>query len=156
MTSYAHQQDRGGPIDINNLFTYHAPSGDQQERYQRLRLAAKNLASQILDCCPPSADRSDALRSVRNAVMTANASIAIGEAGDTFKQQTSNHPEQYGPNAVTETRLTGQTGSGTGAVPAAEVVAETASTDPDDPSGYADNQNTDPTRPRGRAKAGVL
>ena len=76
-------------------------------------------------------------------------------AGDTFKQQTSNHPEQYGPNAVTETRLTGQTGSGTGAFPAA---AETAPTEPDETDVYASqNQAVDiDPRPRGRAKAGVL
>ena len=100
MTSYAHQQDRGGPIDLDNLFTYHAPITDQQARFQRLRLAAKNLASEILDCCPPSADRSDALRSVRNALMTANASIAIGEAEVSAQAAPKSNPANLGPSSV--------------------------------------------------------
>ena len=32
---------------IEELFTYHAPSGDQPERYKRIREAAKALAYEI-------------------------------------------------------------------------------------------------------------
>lgn len=62
---------------LEELFTYHKPEGDQQERYQRLRTAGKILANEILKSCPPCADRSAAIRKVREALMTANASIAL-------------------------------------------------------------------------------
>lgn len=65
--------------NIDNWFTYHPPKGDQQERYVKIREAAKHLATTIVECTPPSADQSAAIRKVREAVMTANASIACGE-----------------------------------------------------------------------------
>lgn len=66
-------------IDLDNLFTYHPPKGDQVERYAKLREAGKALAQSILDNTPPSADQSAAIRHVREAVMTANAAIACNE-----------------------------------------------------------------------------
>lgn len=66
-------------FDLDNLFTYHAPKGDQPARYQRIREAAKNFAAVVMECCPNSADKSDAIRKIREAVMTANASIAVNE-----------------------------------------------------------------------------
>lgn len=67
----------GPPKDaIEELFTYHAPTGDQPERYNRIREAAMNLARVIDRDCPASADRTTAIRKVSEAVMTANASIA--------------------------------------------------------------------------------
>ena len=66
-------------IDLNNLFTYHAPKGDQADRYQRIRQAGKDLATVILECCPASADATAAIRKAREAVMTANAAIACNE-----------------------------------------------------------------------------
>lgn len=65
---------------IETWFTYHAPKGDQPERYEALRNAGKELAKTIVECCPSSADRTAALRKVREAIMTANAAIACGEA----------------------------------------------------------------------------
>ena len=65
--------------DLDNLFSYHAPKGNQAERYELLREDAKAFAKRILACCPDSADRSDAIRKVREAVMMANASIAVNE-----------------------------------------------------------------------------
>lgn len=62
---------------LNDQFTYHAPRPDQIPRYQELRDAGKQLAIAISRCCPPSADASAALRKVREAVMTANAAIAL-------------------------------------------------------------------------------
>lgn len=66
-------------IDLENLFTYHAPKADQPARYEKLRASAKAFAATILECCPDSADKTAAIRKVREAVMTANASIAINE-----------------------------------------------------------------------------
>jgi hypothetical protein len=66
-------------IDLENLFTYHPPQGSQQERYERLRNAAKEFASTVIENTPPGSDQSAAIRKVREAVMTANAAIACGE-----------------------------------------------------------------------------
>ena len=63
--------------DIEDLFTYHAPKEGQPERYQAIREAAKNLATVIVGNTPTSADQSAAIRHLREAVMTANASIAL-------------------------------------------------------------------------------
>ena len=64
---------------LNNIFVYHAPHGDQTERYTKIREAGKSLALWIYKCTPPSADQIAAIRKVREAVMTANAAIAINE-----------------------------------------------------------------------------
>lgn len=63
--------------EIVELFTYHAPHGDQQERYQRIREAAKIFAWAIVNNTQPCADQSAAIRHLRECVMTANASIAL-------------------------------------------------------------------------------
>lgn len=62
--------------DLENWFTYHAPKGAQPAQYEAIRAAGKALAAVILDCTPPSADQTAAIRKVREAVMTANAAIA--------------------------------------------------------------------------------
>lgn len=63
-----------GPID--NWFTYHAPSSDDLATYEKLRNSAKAFAGAINELCPESADKTAAIRKVREAVMTANASVA--------------------------------------------------------------------------------
>jgi len=63
-----------------DLFTYHAPTPEQTESYQRIRAAALALASVIDRECPAGADRTAAVRKIREAVMTANASIATHNA----------------------------------------------------------------------------
>lgn len=67
-------------IDLENIFKYHAPKPGQGERYEKLRSAAKEFAKVVVECTPESADQTAAIRKIREAVMTANASIAIGEA----------------------------------------------------------------------------
>lgn len=67
-----------GSVDwVNEVFTYHAPNDAQKAAYARIRSAAAALALAIRADCPASADRTAALRQVREAVMTANASIAL-------------------------------------------------------------------------------
>lgn len=65
---------------IEALFTYHAPTGDQAERYKKIRNAAKALAYEVDRCCPAGPDRTASIRLIREAVMTANASIATNNA----------------------------------------------------------------------------
>lgn len=67
-------------FELENIFTYHAPHGDQTERYGELRAAAKAFAELVVTRCPESRERSIALTRVREAIMWANASIAINEA----------------------------------------------------------------------------
>jgi hypothetical protein len=76
------KQNKGIIMDaseIKNYFTYHAPQGDQTERYKLIRNAGYNLAMSISDNTIPCADQTAAIRKVREAVMTANAAIACNE-----------------------------------------------------------------------------
>lgn len=62
--------------DLNNWFTYHEPKEGQVTKYNAVREAGKFLAKVILHNCPMGPDRTAAVRIVREAVWTANASIA--------------------------------------------------------------------------------
>ena len=64
---------------LENWFTYHAPKGDQAERYGRIREAAKAFAGVLVECGAEGPDLTAALRKVREAVMTVNQGIACGE-----------------------------------------------------------------------------
>jgi hypothetical protein len=66
---------------IESEFTYHAPVLDQPVRYARIRDAAKAFATLLVEDVPPCADRTAALRKLREVVWTANAAIAIQESG---------------------------------------------------------------------------
>lgn len=61
---------------VEECFTYHAPTLEDIEKYKMIRETAKTLVKVFLVFCPPSADRTYAIRLVRQAVMTANQSIA--------------------------------------------------------------------------------
>lgn len=63
---------------LQNWFTYHSPTPEQLPKYQAIREAGLNLAAVIVQNSPASADQTAAVRKVREAVMTANASIACG------------------------------------------------------------------------------
>lgn len=69
----------GGSLDIDNLFTYHPPHGDQVDRYQQLREAGRQLALQLAELVPGSVERSTALSRLRECIMWANAAIACNE-----------------------------------------------------------------------------
>lgn len=64
--------------DLEELFKYHSPIGNQPERYNIIRGKARDFAEAIIDNTEPSADQSAAIRKVREAMMTANAGIALG------------------------------------------------------------------------------
>jgi hypothetical protein len=66
------------PDVIDNWFTYHAPSSDQLVTYEKLRSSARDFAKAINDLVPDCADKTAAIRKVREAVMTANAAVACG------------------------------------------------------------------------------
>lgn len=63
---------------LDEIFTYHSPTPPQVESYQKIRDAAKAFALVILANSPECADRTVALRGIRETVMSANAAIALG------------------------------------------------------------------------------
>lgn len=65
------------PLDVDHIFTYHAPESEDLPRFAAIRQAAKDFARVVIANTPPSADQSDAVRKIREAVMTANAAIAL-------------------------------------------------------------------------------
>lgn len=67
----------GGPLDLDNVFSYHAPTGDVQiATFQRIRNAGREFAQVLAEEVPPSPERSLAISRVREAVMWGNAGIA--------------------------------------------------------------------------------
>ena len=66
-------------LNLEGLFTYHPPVGDQAARYEKLRAAAKAYAEQIVALTPGSPEQTLAVRAVQQASMMANAAIAINE-----------------------------------------------------------------------------
>lgn len=63
---------------IDDIFSYHAPTPDQIPKYNAIREGARVFAQTILENTPGSADQTAAIRLLRESVMTANASIALG------------------------------------------------------------------------------
>lgn len=61
---------------LDNWFTYHKPEGDDPQKYEAIRGAARAFAQTIVDNTPSSADQMAAIRKVREAAMTANAAVA--------------------------------------------------------------------------------
>lgn len=66
-------------MDINNIFTYHPPKGDQIERYKDIQAAAREMARLYETVCPESRERSLAMTRLEESVMWANAAIARNE-----------------------------------------------------------------------------
>lgn len=64
---------------IENIFSYHRPGGDQPDRYETLRTAGKRLAKKIVKLCPEGEETNKAIEKLREAIMWANASIACNE-----------------------------------------------------------------------------
>lgn len=62
---------------LDHIFTYHAPEPDQIPKYNAIREAAKVFGNVLDDNCPPSADRTAAMRQLQDCVMTANRAIAL-------------------------------------------------------------------------------
>lgn len=62
---------------LHELFSYHPPTPESLPKFSAINQAAKNFAEIVLANCPPGADRSDTIRKIREARMTANAAIAL-------------------------------------------------------------------------------
>lgn len=77
MKTYPVEQDLVDAIE--RRFVYHPPHGDQGERYEHLRNAAKIFAMNILLHTPQSREQSLALTKLDEVVMHANSAIARNE-----------------------------------------------------------------------------
>jgi hypothetical protein len=64
---------------ISSQFTHHPPFGDQAERYVTIREWGRETALAIIKMCPSSRERDTAIERLREAIMWANASIAVNE-----------------------------------------------------------------------------
>lgn len=62
---------------IEEIFTYHKPQGNQQAMYQEIREHARAFAHAIVELTPFSREQSLAITNLQQAVMFANAAIAI-------------------------------------------------------------------------------
>lgn len=64
---------------LENDFTYHAPTGNQVERYSAIRDELLGTARFIVNNTPASREQSLALTSLEQAMFWANAAIARNE-----------------------------------------------------------------------------
>ena len=64
-------------FDLEHIFTYHAPDEHQLIKYRNLREAARKFAEAVIENTPPGVDQSAVIRKIREAVMTANAAVAL-------------------------------------------------------------------------------
>jgi len=62
--------------NVENWFTYHAPTAEQVTDYEFLRRQGKELAYDFLSTVPAGPERDQALNYLRMAIMWANAGIA--------------------------------------------------------------------------------
>lgn len=68
--------------DLENWFTYHAPTPEQVTTYADIRSKAKELAVLFDSSVPDCADKTAAMRDLRNTVMQMNLAIACYVAPD--------------------------------------------------------------------------
>lgn len=65
------------PDQIHDLFTYHKPTEETIPKYAAINAVAETFALCVLENAPACADRSHALRCIREARMWANSAIAL-------------------------------------------------------------------------------
>jgi hypothetical protein len=63
---------------VEDMFEYHAWNEEQQAAGKKVREALANAFKWVIECVPPSPDRSAALRKIREARMDCNSAITHG------------------------------------------------------------------------------
>lgn len=79
MTTYKQQPNAPTDQQLENRYTYHAPFGDQVERYAVIRAQILETAKLIRDLTPCSREQSCAFAALDEAMFNANAAIARNE-----------------------------------------------------------------------------
>jgi len=64
-------------FDLDHIFQYHAPDSNDLVKYHDIREAGKTFAEVILKNIDSCADQEYTIRLIREAVMFANAAIAL-------------------------------------------------------------------------------
>lgn len=64
-------------LSVCERFTYHKPTAEQGEKYDEIRDCGLDFAGTILENCPPCPERDRAIDKLQEAVMLANAAVAI-------------------------------------------------------------------------------
>lgn len=63
--------------ELEEAFKYHKPNEEQVKAIEAIRVKSKELAQLIVDVVPEGAEKMQAITYIRQAVMFANAGIAI-------------------------------------------------------------------------------
>ena len=63
--------------DILEMFTYHSPSEGQVKTMNTVRKLAANIAEEMNKCVPDCADKTHAIRKLREAVMSFNSAVVL-------------------------------------------------------------------------------
>lgn len=87
--------------EIVDLFTYHPPTEAQKTRYAAIRRDARFLAHCIALRCPESREKSLAITRLREAVMWANAAVAL-HPGDVERAVEAEYRTQQKPPGLDE------------------------------------------------------
>jgi hypothetical protein len=74
--------------DLDNWFEYHSPNPGQVQTYAALRSKAKELAELFNDAVPDCADKTAAIRELRNTVMAMNLAVACYAPPPTYQSET--------------------------------------------------------------------
>ena len=67
-------------VDLDNWFSYHAPRPEQVQTYNDVRNKARELAELFNGAVPDCADKTAAVRHLRETVMAMNLAIACYQA----------------------------------------------------------------------------
>lgn len=81
---------------LENIFSHHPPTGTKGLRHDTVRRHALNFAFAIVATCPPSAERSEAVVKIREAMFYANSAIAC-HPEPTVTNPTTASPEKPAP-----------------------------------------------------------
>lgn len=63
---------------VHQVCTYHAPTAEMTPRFAAVSKAIEDAVVVLVENCPPSGDRTAAVRALLDARMTANRSISLG------------------------------------------------------------------------------
>lgn len=83
--------------NVVHEFSYHAPVGDQAQRYERIRAACRDAALVIVEEAPLCCEQTQALTNLRAAMMWANAAVACHGNDGKDAQPQAQGPAATGP-----------------------------------------------------------
>jgi hypothetical protein len=64
-------------VNIEDVFSYHSPDANELDSIYKIRKVAMAFAKVVIEETPTCADQSHAIRSIRTALMFANAAVVL-------------------------------------------------------------------------------